>query len=180
MKFTLVYDGPLSSASNNGRVREKHDIRKVVHCQVAHFREIRSQITDIHPVTITSVKQGPFIFQAVVGKKHHATCELDILFLRSGPPGAIFLGGDIDNRMKTLFDALRIPKTDKELPTNAIPDPGAHETPFLCLLEDDSLITTHTVRTDRLLLRGKTDADVRLIIQVSIFPMARTDENLGF
>jgi len=75
-------------------------------------------------------------------------CRLDILFLRRSPPGEIVKhGGDLDNRLKTLFDALRVP--------DSIGDnwqPEGSETPlFFCLLKDDALITEVNVSTDMLL-----------------------------
>jgi hypothetical protein len=57
--------------------------------------------------------------------------------------------GDLDNRIKTLLDALKIPN-DKELPSGA--KPSGTENPFFCLLEDDSLITHIRIITDRLLV----------------------------
>jgi len=58
-------------------------------------------------------------------------------------------GGDIDNRIKVLFDGLRVPKYDSEL-KNLAPEEG--ENPLFCLLEDDdSLITSIKITTDRLL-----------------------------
>jgi hypothetical protein len=35
---------------------------------------------------------------------------LNILFLRADIPGKVVQSGDIDNRLKTLFDALRMPQ----------------------------------------------------------------------
>lgn len=49
-------------------------------------------------------------------------------------------GGDLDNQLKTLLDALRQPHATRELPTpDETPDEG--EDPFFCLLEDDQLVT---------------------------------------
>jgi threonine synthase len=75
-------------------------------------------------------------------------------------------GGDIDNRIKVLFDALRMPKIgefDAETP------PAPDEAPFFCLLQDDSLITEIKVTTDRLLTPLQTEEDsddVHLVIHV--------------
>jgi hypothetical protein len=59
VKFTLVYDGRLSSASNNRRVREKHEVRKVVHRQLAHLRDIRSHIPNIQKVNTATIDLKP-------------------------------------------------------------------------------------------------------------------------
>lgn len=76
-------------------------------------------------------------------------CNLEILFLRPEEPGQIINSGDIDNRVKTLFDALRIPSNTQETGgMEAQPD----ENPFYCLLEDDRLISEVSITTDQLLL----------------------------
>jgi hypothetical protein len=73
----------------------------------------------------------------------------DVLILRPEQPGAISRGADIDNRLKTLFDALRYPDKSQEIPADWRPVVG--EDPLFCLLEDDRLVTRVNVETDRLL-----------------------------
>jgi hypothetical protein len=91
--------------------------------------------------------------------------ELAITFLRPEPPGRIVTQcGDIDNRLKTLFDALRMPEEEKEIPKGDIP--GGNENPFFCLLEDDNLITKVAVTTDRLLQLCDDSSFVNLLITV--------------
>jgi hypothetical protein len=79
--------------------------------------------------------------------------------------------GDLDARMKTLFDALRIPK---DLAETGGQGPQDDEDPFYCLLEDDKLIADVSITTDKLLLLPKKrvpDAnDVFLVITVKIKP----------
>jgi len=94
---------------------------------------------------------------------------LEILFLRRDNPGYLIAsGGDIDNRIKVLFDGLRMPNTVAEL--GGIPlEPD--EDPFFCLLEDDNLITSVSVTTDRLLIPQDSDEkphDVHLIIHTTV------------
>ena len=98
------------------------------------------------------------------------TCSLDILFLRRDSPGNIFVesGGDIDNRIKVLFDGLRMPRDVKELGGLPI---EADEDPFYCLLEDDKLITSISVTTDRLIIPRKSsqqENDVVLVIHATV------------
>lgn len=111
---------------------------------------------------------GQFCFLPLVMKKMSLICELDILFLRNEPRGHIInSGGDIDNRLKVLFDALRPPQGPNELP--AIATPKSEEDPFFCLLEDDSLITTVRVESERLLESSSTPkGHVRLVIRVTV------------
>ena len=61
--------------------------------------------------------------------------ELDILMLRPEAPGAIISRGDIDNSLKTLFDALRAPNNEQEVGGSARQSSWA--SPTFTLLEDD-------------------------------------------
>jgi hypothetical protein len=51
-------------------------------------------------------------------------CSLQILFLRHDPPGSVIHAGDLDNRVKTLIDALRMPNDAMELAGNEKPSEG--------------------------------------------------------
>jgi hypothetical protein len=108
-------------------------------------------------------------FVPLVRKNNGFTCSLDILFLRrDGPYSLVANGGDIDNRLKVLLDGLRMPQQDSELGSYSI---DADENPFFCLLEDDSLITSIQVTTDRLispLLDKDHVHDVHLIIHATV------------
>ena len=92
-------------------------------------------------------------------------CHLDILFLRHEDPGSLVLqGGDLDNRIKTLFDALRKPDNDI-----ALKYPQKYN-PLYCLLESDTLISGFQVDTDRLLTpptNGRKN-ESHLVIEVSV------------
>jgi hypothetical protein len=95
--------------------------------------------------------------------------------MRPAPPGALFRdGGDIDNRLKTLVDTLRVP-TEGEIPTSWTP--GDDERPLHCLLKDDKLITAFGVETDRLLVPNSHEQDVFIMIHVAIKATARTWNN---
>ena len=88
-------------------------------------------------------------FIPLVSRKYSLRCSLDILFLRPEEPGFLIESGDLDNRVKTVFDALRMPSTLSE---TAGVGPTEDEKPFYCLLEDDKLISEVRVTTDQLLL----------------------------
>lgn len=92
-------------------------------------------------------------------------CKIDVLFLRPEEPGMIIKGADLDNRLKTLFDGLRLPTDGTEM-GNAVPDAE----PIYCLLEDDRLISEIRVVADHLLLLPKerevTPNDVFLVLDV--------------
>ena len=98
--------------------------------------------------------------------------------LRPEAPGSIVAqGGDIDNRLKTLLDALRMPRDESELARNDSPKDG--EDPFFCLLEDDHLVTKIAVATDRLLLPCDDPSSVRLLIHVKARATLLTYSNIG-
>lgn len=123
-----------------------------------------------------------FNFVPLVYSGLNLVCSLDILFLRREDPGNLVQsnkgGGDIDNRIKTLLDALKMPKQCSEVQST----PEAHETPFFCLLEDDALITRLNVTTDRLFTPIKPDGkenDVLLIINVDMRATVTTPINMN-
>jgi len=88
---------------------------------------------------------------------------LKILFLRNEPRGRVLQGGDLDNRIKTLVDALGIPRDDWEYLNPSLGDP------VFCLLEDDSLVTAVDVRTEQLLAPiGAGAKEARLVVEVDV------------
>jgi hypothetical protein len=113
-----------------------------------------------------------FNFLPLVTKAAVLRCSLDILFLRAEEKNYVLQGGDVDGRIKTLFDGLRMINNANELPPGAVPD--ADENPFFCLLEDDELISNVAINTSRLLLLpgSKTinKSDVYLQITVRLNP----------
>lgn len=75
-------------------------------------------------------------------------CGLRVLFFRPSYIGRVMQGGDIDNRLKTFADALCVPQ-ENQLYNISIRHPSSD--PFFCLLEDDSLISSLSIRTAQLL-----------------------------
>jgi len=134
-------------------------------------------------------------FVPLVSKHLQLSCGLEILFLRRDMPSIPLIrsGGDVDNRIKTLLDALRIPKGCDEIGGKAAKEPD-EEPYFFCLLEDDSLITDLSVTTDTLLtpyrLSSENDlsetgvirpeTDVHLVITVKVRPSIFSFDNLAF
>jgi hypothetical protein len=173
MEFRLVYRGPLKV---NGGAAEKQAIRRVFHPQLRDLwtrlplNEYRGCLGEpsggrSRPLLLQDV--AGFRFAPLVSPKLDLVARLRIDFLRPQEPGALVsVGGDIDNRVKTLLDALRMPKTTGELPPSDAPRDG--ETPFFCVLEDDVLVTELAVTTDRLLaplpFRGGPPADSRPVV----------------
>ena len=83
-------------------------------------------------------------------------CHLEIVLKRAADPGQIITsgndGGDLDNRLKLIFDALRIPLAPNEVPAPlwGNPDDFKNGVSYIALLEDDSLISKITIEARRL------------------------------
>lgn len=181
MEFTLHYRGILKS---NGKPTEKQALRRHFHQQLLLFweqsflKEHNDLLDQENTASIIYSIDG-FKFASIVNEKLNLIAELNIIMLRPEPPGSIITqSGDIDNRLKTLFDALRIPKKSDELPKNDLP--LDNETPFFCLLEDDNLITKISVSTDRLLYKTVDTSTVELLIHVKTKATKTTYNNIGF
>lgn len=204
MEFRLIYEGALPAASQTAtRASDKHRMRRVFHEQLKHLWKVQqplsrwcnqvvaasnsptgNQITVLQSIAHQHSLDG-YHFAPIVTQGLSLSCELDILFLRRDEPGKIMTGrdgGDVDNRLKVLFDALRKPKVSQEI--NGVP-PGLDEDPFFVLLEDDSLIRKITVTTDRLLTahaHENNKNNVHLVIAVNVRPVSvsRHLSNLEF
>ena len=162
MNFTLTYDGILKA---NGSPRHKQEVRRIFHSQLKELWKGSPVDPSKEESKNQRVEIGDYSFFPIIPAGHEAVVELQIIMLRPGqPPGYIIgQGGDIDNRLKTLFDSLKMPEED-EIPPNDQPESNEH--PFYCLLRDDKLITSLSITTDRLLEPGKPESHVKLIIRV--------------
>ncbi len=183
MEFRLVYRGPLPSG-RSAAPAEKHRIREALHPQLkALWREppLVGRLNLDHPFGDPKIsgmirQVGPLHCLPLVAAQLDLVAHLDITLLRPEPAGAVITaGGDLDNRLKTLFDALRLPKDPGELPKDIRPLPEGEL--LHCLLEDDALITEVAVRADRLL--GAPDpAEVLALIHVRIKATSLTWANM--
>jgi len=170
MIFYLRYDG-LLKASDKGKVKDKHEIRE-------YFRPQMERLWDTIPLNgyksfleyppdpsgvsvvkeIEGVRFAPLVTTAIC-----MNCELDITLLWKDEPGNMINRGDIDNRLKTLFDALSCPNKAQ---MKGCKDSISKSQPYHVLLEDDKLITAVRVETNRLLLPKTKPDDVSLLIRV--------------
>jgi hypothetical protein len=189
--FTLIYRGALPAAtSGNSRAKDKQRIRRGFHDQM---EELWTQSPSLRGFKRAGIEKGEMVagrleavprseshsyrelggFRCVplVQRKIRLACDVKITFLRRGTPGDVLHGGDLDNRLKTLLDGLRMPQNTAELARDT-PSQGTDGW-FYCLLEDDSLITSLSVETHQLLLRGD-DKDVDLLIRVRLKPIDPT------
>jgi hypothetical protein len=195
----------LGSGNGNPRAAHKHAIRRKLHPQLqrlwavnawlSHLKTLRfpnfetaisGQILD-NPAwsmceTYLDLVAGNFqsngrTWVPLVGENMGLTCGVDILFLRPGARGGVINVGDIDGRLKTLFDALAIPRSGSGL-GEVEPDQ-----PTFVLLSDDRHIARATVETDELLEPTSPEAgqnDSRVVITVNIKPLRANWLTTGF
>jgi len=163
MRFTLFYDGELPP---NGNAAAKHKIREALHPQIKELWQHQGLVNIDYVLASLEDHPGPndrraeswgkhvgsvngVRFASVVHPTFYLRARLKILLLRASPPGGVLTdGGDIDNRLKTLFDALSRPSS-QQLPPGWAPAPD--QIPLHCLLDDDRLVTAVAVDSDRLL-----------------------------
>jgi hypothetical protein len=174
VEFRLALQGDLPP-SKSGTLDAKHRIRRELHPQLRtlwHQDEtLRNWFTappEGHPDYLgqraDDYARCGFRFVPLVALKDEGGCALDILILRRQEPNKLFTGaGDIDARVKTLLDGLRMPQQCSEL-GGAVPEDG--EDPFFVLLEDDRVIHELNITTDRLLVPPKPHESQREIVAI--------------
>ena len=183
MQFTLIYRGQLPA---NGDARAKQAIRRQLHPQLQHLftypplnKRVTTMLDEVQTVRPSIIEPlAGFRFAPLVTTRYDLVATIELLFLRPEPPGRLITqGGDIDNRLKTLFDALRMPRVASEIPSGDAPQQG--ENPFFCLLQDDALITEIDVKTDVLLDPGASSSEAHLFIRVRTAMVDLTFNNMG-
>jgi hypothetical protein len=200
MQFRLTYEGQLYGANRTtGRADHKHELRRHFHEQLrvlwkrhpglkmlSASGDLKYSFPEFAPMVAWLAERyvrGDYAFVPLVCETSSVYCSLDILLLRPELPGTLIESGDLDNRLKTLVDALRVPCTAAEM--GKVGAPSESERPFFCLLEDDKLISRFTVEADTLLSLPPDHADhpennVRLVITVEIKPYRLQTGNLHF
>lgn len=169
MRFRLIYSGPLRPRKQIN-LPDLNRIRKKLHPQLKLLWTLDplSQIDEGVSKVLYDLEEerAGINFRPIVCKRLALVAHLDVLYLRPQPPGwVIEKGGDIDNRLKTLLDALRLPSI-QEIKSGKLDAPEGEDT-FYCLLQDDSLITKISFETDRLMSEHDKDAAL-VILQVTI------------
>ena len=166
VEFRLVYKGSLPAHGSEVR-KYKHMVRTALHPQLKELWHQHRFLQINLDYFARNYQRCGFQFVPLINRDQGKSCVLDILFLRRDSPGNLVKsGGDIDNRIKILFDGLRIPQTCDEVSGQV---PTADQDPFFCLLEDDAMITEVNITTDRLLVpteEGERIHDVLLVIRV--------------
>jgi hypothetical protein len=206
MKFRLTYEGKLYADSKRdrdtrlSRAKHQHELRKVFHKQLKALWENHKELSRdqavpkkpgfrnepderrlIREVIADEYARLGYRFVPLVGQRNATVCNLDILFLRADPPGSLMHGGDLDNRIKTQIDGLRMTDVASELGGYEKPDDD--EDPFFCLLENDKYIAHFAVEADTLFQPiGSTfdRNDVRIVITVQTGVIYTRMDNLDW
>lgn len=186
MRFTVTYEGPLLP-QKKANSEHKQKIRSHFNEQLSLLWEHKplSGVLDLamgrrtadlvgntdHALAGTEPPEtdgwckcvGEHWFLPIVSDQLHSSASLRIKWFRTETPGKLLQAGDIDNRVKTLCDALQIPPLGQVLPELL---QSSRDSPFLCILEDDALITELSVATERLLKRDVDRNDALVIVEV--------------
>jgi hypothetical protein len=192
MRFPLSYEGPLPSSGNprNGNPTPKLEqiwkIRTAIHHQIRAvydnhmaFQENSDQSRILFAELNVPVMVDGKKFFSIARVKFKLKCELRIeLHVNHAVASVITNGADLDNRLKTLFDALRAPHNQQEI-KGYMPDDIEN---FCCLLEDDVIISALQIETFRntAVPAGSPLDHVRLNMIVRLEPMASDFINQPF
>ena len=182
MRFTLTYQGELPP---NGSAQQKWEIRRHLEPQL-RLLWTQPPVSDIAKYKDPNYKPDDlyvgkscfgYEFIPLITTKLDLRAELDVLLLAANLPGKLIRqGGDIDNRLKTLFDALSMPANKQQMPDN--PDVASDGRVF-CLLEDDKLVTAVSVSNDRLLSVPDGSNEVLVVLRVRPLAFRATFANLS-
>lgn len=173
MRITLTHKGEIPG---NKRPPEKIDaIRQDFHRQLSKLWG-RNQLAILKTWLDSNFAAGApdfrrvvgtYVYLPVVSEAIHTHARLTITLLAGvDVHRPAFANGDIDNRVKSLIDALAAPSQATQIPSSA-PAVGT-----ICLLSDDSLVDGLTIQTGPLL--EENDPAVTLAIVVAdVIPAGR-------
>ena len=182
MEFTLYYRGPLKANAGPG---EKHTIRCEFSSQLQHLWNLKgarrpgrleSRVFPSLEMPGLTRQVGALRFAACVTEGNVA--EIDLTLLRPELPGSIVSrGGDLDNRLKTLLDSLRMPNESSQLPRDL--QSGKSDDVIFCVLQDDRFITRLSVNAFQFLLPGVPETEVVAILNVRTRHVSEFEGKLG-
>lgn len=191
MEFRLTYEGKLASTRSSAdkgyilnKVQHKHEIRRHFHKQLKllwtlhpvtkHMIEYRDRDDEASFLETICITENNFRWLPLITEKMAWECDIHVLYLRNGARGSVLNESDIDNRIKTLLDALKMPKRGE---IHKDESPTEDEKPFYVLFDDDKVISRLSVETDTLLSPTGVDdqIDSRLVIKVKAKPYYATD-----
>ncbi|MFZ5836322.1 MAG: hypothetical protein ACOY2B_13215 [Pseudomonadota bacterium] len=181
MRFTLTYQGDLPPKAN---AQQKWLIRRALEPQLRRLWET-PPLNDLSKYQDPNYKPddcyvgqtfGQLEYVPIITEKLSLRAELNIFLLSASLPGGIInQSSDIDNRLKTLLDALSMPSA-QQVPNTPDSEPDNR---VFCLLEDDKLITRVEVSNDKLLTVDERSREALVIIRVRPIAFRVTLANIG-
>ena len=211
MELTLRYKGLLPATTRTeGRIPEKHAIRKELHKQLEVFwaedHRLKALYGNWKSLQIPSrsrehfevsrpLKDATYFwwrwplagyqFIPLITHVHELHCGLSIrIYRKIGHGGILYEGGDLDNRLKTLLDALQVPRDVGQLPPEGDIDSNPDSwPPLFCLLDNDAAVTKLSIESFKLLSLPPTEFAqaqnyIELDIDVLIEPVTALMGNL--
>lgn len=178
MQLCLHYEGPLKS---RGDAATKHHIRSAIHPQLLSFclhSRFKDAFLKAEKEGQLSIRFGKKRYRCLVSESLDIAVDLQVTILVPDKNAvAVRSGGDLDNRIKTLFDALRAPVAPSEIP-------GTDEFDYsdegmFCLLRDDNLIKNIAVQVHHDYAPVNVDS-VRCLILVTTRLLAMRWDNLEY
>jgi Holliday junction resolvase RusA-like endonuclease len=201
LKFTLTYRGSLRASQNlhpgsDGPVRHwplKHRMRLQFHEQLRTVWKTRQFLVDnqvgpqsksyhIERLAIANTIP-PWNFVPLITEDLSLRTKIEVTVLRVDHPHLNLWSesaGDVDNRVKTIIDALRMPRGYDGYDQL---EPGPDENPMFVLVQDDQLFDAVYAETDHLLRvpKGEDASYAEVTITVTSWPMANhTFANTAF
>lgn len=126
--ITLTYEGALPSAQQGSANQAKARLRRHFHDQLTTLWARNPPSAD---ESVQTVEVGEHQFRyLVVDERHGIGIHLDLLLLVRN---RTLRQGDLDNRIKTLTDALAVPPNQQQADLTDAPSNG----PTVCLMKDD-------------------------------------------
>ena len=187
MEFRLTFAGLLGP---NKGVEAKHTLRQIFHRQLRNLWQRHAVLRDFVQLGERDARHAwptlpahGFEWYPLATRANSLHCEIDALILRPGEPGRTL--SDVDNRLKVVIDALRMPNSKQELgrtQDGVAMQPSDGETPFYVLMEDDSLLSKVSVTTDTLLedVEPANTRNVRMLLTVRVRPYRVTLNTTSF
>jgi len=185
VELRLTYDGELFATQErphgqqkDKRAEHKYGLRLKFHRQLRHLWEITPCLLagerigpsvlllesgsdnvrhDVESIAKRHSHYG-FNFVPLVTKELDLICSLDILLLRPRVTIDSAWTGDVDNRLKTLIDALRVPEPNERW----------------------KLLTKVSLETDHLLRPALTPNEVSIVVTVRVRPAEVRLDNFHF
>lgn len=163
MKFTLTYRGGLKSRGDKYERQRVRNYLSGQHERLWSHGAFQLGKSELAGPEVRSIHDRQFV--PLVTRESGLRVALDVLLLQQSS-GESPLGdhGDIDNRLKTLFDALRVPQHEGEA---GRPDGYDFDGPVYCLVEDDSLIEKVSLELERWLDPTAGSRDVLAVVRVT-------------